>query len=80
MFDKVTNRFILTDDNKKIENPPNIRQKIVSGPGEPVRIEVKIPKGQQFLLPTERDIYMVMNVHWTEKAFADVIDSDRFTF
>lgn len=44
------------------------------------RIRITIPAGEQHKLPSDREIYIVMTAHWTNKEYKDVIDSSKLTF
>lgn len=45
-----------------------------------MRIKVTIPKGEQFKLPSERDIFIIMTAHWTNEKYLDEIDATALTF
>jgi len=73
-------QFILQDDNKRVENEPAVRFKKLSKDGDPERFRVTIPRGEQFKLPSNREIQMVINAKWIYPEFDDVIDTDSQTF
>jgi hypothetical protein len=43
-------------------------------------MEVTIPRKVQFSFPSDRDIFIVMDVHWTNDEYSSVIDSNKTVF
>lgn len=75
-------KFILTDDNQYVANQPKV---IIEADNkydesDPTRIKIVIPAGEQYKLPVDREIFVVMTAHWTNKDFENVIDSSKLTF
>jgi hypothetical protein len=75
-------KFVLTDDNKYVATAPQvvIKQDEKNYETDPVRLEITIPVNEQFKLPTDRDIFIVMTAHWTNEQFESVIDADQLVF
>lgn len=79
-FDSFDTEFVLSGDNKFIVNYPNMNITEVQKDGEPLRFECVIPRAEQFKLPSNRYIYIIFTVHWTNANFIDVIDAKSLVF